>query len=66
MSVSKIMKNILKLHPHTIYFVQELQNNDPDRLLMFFETVMQRVDMDPNSYGNSNHQHFKYRSDVNP
>lgn len=80
MTVSKIMKKILKFHPYKIHFVQELQEDDPQRRLLFCENLMEMVDNNQNFlqnivftdeatfmlHGKVNHQNFRYWSDVNP
>lgn len=46
-SVQNILKQI-KFHPYKIYLVQELNDDDFDRRIEFCETMMQRIDAEPN------------------
>ncbi len=74
------MRKILKFHPYKIKLVQELQADDPDRRIIFCETMMQRINANPNYLhhivfsdeatfqlnGNVNRQNFRYWFDENP
>ena len=78
-SVCNILKS-LNFHPYKIQLVHELNEDDPDRRLQFWENVMTRIDSDPNLpynilysdeatfhlKGNCNRHNCNYWSDSNP
>ena len=46
----EIVQNILKsinFHPYKVHLVQELNEDDPDRRVEFYEIMMDRIDRDP-------------------
>lgn len=77
--VRKILKSI-HFHPYKIHLVQELNEDDPDRRLEFCETMMNRIDAQPNFLynilfsdeatftlnGEVNRHNSRYWSDSNP
>lgn len=79
-SVHKIMRKILKYRPYKIHDVQEFQGDDPNRRLLFCETIMQRIDANVNYlyeiaftdeatftlHGKVNHQNYRCWADQNP
>lgn len=78
-SVRKILKNI-NFHPYKVHLVQELNDDDPDRRVEFCETMMTRIDANPNFLYNTvfsdeatfqlngevNRHNCRYWSDANP
>jgi hypothetical protein len=78
-SVWKIL-NSNKYHPYKIHLVQELSEDDFDRRIEYCDTMMQRLDTDPNFVknivfsdeasfllnGNVNRHNCRYWSDTNP
>lgn len=78
-SAFKILKN-QKFHPYKVRLVQELNDDDFDRRLQFCETIMDRMNHDPNFvnnivftdeatfylHGEVNRQNCRYWSDSNP
>ncbi|KAK0071858.1 hypothetical protein PV326_000739, partial [Microctonus aethiopoides] len=45
-TVRKVLKGV-KFHPYKLHWVQELNEDDPDRRIEFCEKMMEKIDEDP-------------------
>lgn len=78
-TVHRILKSI-KFHPYKVNLIHELNEDDPDRRIEFCDTMMTRIDEDPNFLysivfsdestftlnGEVNRHNCRYWSDSNP